>query len=238
MDELLSMGPMELTASPPKLSCQSYYIPHHAVFKETSTTTKLRVVFNASMKTSSGQSLNDALMVGPQLQEDLFAILLRFRHHRYAMTADIAKMYRQVYVDTEDCDYQRILWRRHSSEPIQEYRLLRVTYGVASASYLAVKSMQQSAAAANEEVVRLINSDFYMDDMLTGASTEDELLSHQRRVSQTLSNCGFDLRKWATNSSTLIKHIPETSTQSTHLLAADQEVLTLGNVWRSPLYRS
>ena len=83
------------------------------------------------------------------------------------------------------------------TEPIQEYRLLRVTYGVASASYLAVKSMQQSAAAANEEVVRLINSDFYMDDMLTGASTEDELLSLQRRVSQTLSNCGFDLRKWA-----------------------------------------
>ena len=67
--------------------------------------------------------------------------------------------------------------------------------------------------------------------MLTGASTEDELLSIQRRVSQTLSNCGFDLRKWATNSSTLIKHIPETSTQSTHLLAADQEVLTLGIVW-------
>ena len=98
--------------------------------------------------------------------------------------------------------------------------------------------MQQSAAAANEEVVRLINSDFYMDDRLTGASTEDELLSLHRRVSQTLSNCGFDLRKWATNSSTLIKHIPETSTQSTHLLAADQEVLTLGNVWRSPLYRS
>lgn len=55
-----------------------YYLPHHCVIKESSATTKLRVVFDASSKTTEGVSLNDILMVGPVLQQDLFSILLRF----------------------------------------------------------------------------------------------------------------------------------------------------------------
>lgn len=58
------------------------YLPHHAVFKESSTSTKLRVVFDASMSTSTGQSLNDCMLVGPRLQEDIFDINLRWRKHR------------------------------------------------------------------------------------------------------------------------------------------------------------
>ncbi|XP_043496372.1 uncharacterized protein LOC122520340 [Polistes fuscatus] len=72
-----------------------FYLPHHAVLKHTSITTKLRVVFDASAKTSNGKSLNNVLMVGPTIQEDLFALLVRFRSHAIASTADIAKMYRQ-----------------------------------------------------------------------------------------------------------------------------------------------
>ena len=56
-----------------------YYLPHHAVRKEHSSTTKLRVVFDASAKTSTGLSLNDALMTGPTLQDDLFTIVTRFQ---------------------------------------------------------------------------------------------------------------------------------------------------------------
>ncbi|XP_058979466.1 uncharacterized protein LOC101899042 [Musca domestica] len=233
MDELLSMGHMELvpTTSVPTEHC--YYMPHHAVLKETSSTTKLRVVFNASMKTSTGLSLNDTLMVGPQLQDDMFSILLRFRQHRFAMMADVEKMYRQVYVAEKDTDFQRIVWRRSPAEPIMDYRLLRVTYGVASASYCAVKCMQQTANNANESVARIITRDFYMDDMLSGASSEEELLSLQYEVSQHLSQGGFELRKWATNSTKLIERIPQTSMQTTHLLVADKEVRTLGNIWNT-----
>ncbi|XP_055585300.1 uncharacterized protein LOC129738142 [Uranotaenia lowii] len=51
------------------------YLPHHPVVKEASTSTKLRVVFDASCATTSGQSLNDALLVGPVIQQDLRAII-------------------------------------------------------------------------------------------------------------------------------------------------------------------
>uniref|UniRef100_A0A1B0DKT8 Uncharacterized protein n=1 Tax=Phlebotomus papatasi TaxID=29031 RepID=A0A1B0DKT8_PHLPP len=75
----------------------SYYMPHHGVMKEASTTTKLRIVNNGSAKTSSGLSLNDILMTGPTVQPDLASILLRFRQHPYALTADISKMYLQFH---------------------------------------------------------------------------------------------------------------------------------------------
>ena len=85
-----------------------YYLPHHTVFKQSSLTTKLRVVFDGSSKTTNGLSLNDILLVGPNVQQDLFSILLRFRIHKYVLIADIEKMYRQIRVAEGDCHYQRI----------------------------------------------------------------------------------------------------------------------------------
>ena len=69
-----------------------FYLPHHCVTKESTTSTNLRVVFDASAKTTSGLSLNNCLMVGPKIQENLFNILIRFRFFKVAMSADVAKM--------------------------------------------------------------------------------------------------------------------------------------------------
>ncbi|XP_036347099.1 uncharacterized protein LOC118756443 [Rhagoletis pomonella] len=234
MQELLNMGHMELVgnAQPHK----SYYMPHHAVVKNTSSTTKLRVVFYASCKTTSGFSLNDALMIGPQLQEDLFSIMVRFRTHRYAIMADVEKMYRQVYVAEQDVDYQRIVWRDDPTEPIRDYRMLRVTYGVAAASHLAVRSLHQSALDAIEthkEATVVIMRDFYMDDLLTGSFSVDNLMKLRNDVTIVLSNAGFELRKWATNCDELREKIPHASKQISHLLADGDEVRTLGIIWNT-----
>ncbi|XP_058814206.1 uncharacterized protein LOC131678231 [Topomyia yanbarensis] len=132
-----------------------YYLPHHAVLKPDSTTTKLRVVFDASCRTSSGYSLNDALMVGPVVQDDLLDVILRFRLHRYALVADIAKMYRMVQVQPADQPLQKILWRDSSAEPIKIFQLTTVTYGTASAPYLATKCLQTLAEVANRHTLLL-----------------------------------------------------------------------------------
>ncbi|XP_062541817.1 uncharacterized protein LOC134209804 [Armigeres subalbatus] len=67
------------------------YLPHHPVFKESSTTTKLRVVFDGSAKTSTNYSLNDALLTGPVIQDDLLDLILRFRKYPIALVADVEK---------------------------------------------------------------------------------------------------------------------------------------------------
>ena len=73
-----------------KHDSEVYYIPHHVA-----KTSKFRVVFDGSVKTSSGVSLNDILLNGPRVQEELTSIVMRFRTHRIALTTDITKMYRK-----------------------------------------------------------------------------------------------------------------------------------------------
>ncbi|GBO38758.1 hypothetical protein AVEN_50334-1, partial [Araneus ventricosus] len=124
---------------------KGYYLPHHGILRPDNKTTKLRVVFNASSKTSSGYSLNDLLYKGGVLQEDLFSILIRFRKHIYAFTADIKQMFRMIELNESQTRLQKILWKNSKSSPIKVYELRTVTYGTASAPYLATKVLQQLA---------------------------------------------------------------------------------------------
>ena len=118
MQEYLDLGHMS-PIDMPHSGTPHYVIPHQCVLRPDSTSTKLRVVFDASSKSSSLKSLNDILMVGPTIQPELFATLLRFRLNKFALTADITKMYLQVLIDETDRNFQIILWRPNSTQNIQ-----------------------------------------------------------------------------------------------------------------------
>ena len=124
---------------------EHHYLPMHGVSKESSTTTTLRVVFDASAKTSNSLSLNETLATGPTLYPMLETILLRFRLPSIAITADISKMYRAVHLDPRDRDLHRFVWRAQSDGPLVDYRMTRVTFGVSSSPYLAIKASTPSA---------------------------------------------------------------------------------------------
>ncbi|GFX09227.1 integrase catalytic domain-containing protein [Trichonephila clavipes] len=81
-----------------------YYLPHHGVYRQESKTTPLRVVFNASSITTSGESLNSLQLNGGVIQRDLFSILLNFRARKFAVTADIKKMFRMILIDESQHD--------------------------------------------------------------------------------------------------------------------------------------
>ena len=100
---------------------QQYYLPHHAVIKAESTTTKVRVVFNASSASSNGNSLNDVLYFGPTLQADLILPLHRCRFFKYVFNADIQKMYRQILVTSDQRPFQRILFRLDPADEVKEF---------------------------------------------------------------------------------------------------------------------
>ena len=110
MKEYLDMGHAEQV--PPsdleKPQHQVFYLPMHAVRKDSSTTTKIRAVFNASAKSSSGVSLNDTLLVGPTIHPPLVDVLLRFQLHRVALIADVSKMYRAIELTESDKDLHRL----------------------------------------------------------------------------------------------------------------------------------
>ena len=93
----------------------------HVVHKESSTTTKLCAVFDASAKTSTGTSLNDTLLVGPTVHPPLVDVLIRFRSRRVALIADISRMYRAVLLAESDKDLHRFIWRNDPKAPLQDY---------------------------------------------------------------------------------------------------------------------
>ncbi|XP_065094951.1 uncharacterized protein LOC135715951 [Ochlerotatus camptorhynchus] len=123
------LGHMERIDESDAASGPAYFLPHHPVIREESSTNKVRVVFDASCKSSTGISLNDAMLVGPIVQEDLRSITMRSRLHPIMMTADVAKMYRQMVLFPRDCRFHLIFWRPSLSEPIRIYKLKTVTYG-------------------------------------------------------------------------------------------------------------
>lgn len=101
LKEYMSLGHMEPVAAE-DLDKVKHFIPHCYVEKPDSSTTKLRVLFDASAKTTTNISLNDIQMIGPTIQWELIDLSIDFRSLNVVLMADIAKMYRQVQVATED----------------------------------------------------------------------------------------------------------------------------------------
>ncbi|XP_055542804.1 uncharacterized protein LOC129728392 [Wyeomyia smithii] len=211
MHEYETLGHMKRLSDPVDDSIEHCYLPHHPVFKFSSTTTKTRVVFDASCKTASGYSLNDSLLVGPVVQQDLLSLIMRFRTHAVALVADVEKMYRQVLVHSNDQPLQRILWRSNPNEPIATYELQTVTYGTASAPYLATKTLKQLSIDEKQQfpnAAEPVAEDFYVDDFLSGAADAQTARVIQHEVSQMLKTAGFPLKKWASNSVEVLEGIP------------------------------
>ncbi|XP_075167700.1 uncharacterized protein LOC142239822 [Haematobia irritans] len=174
-----------------------YYLPHHAVFKLDSATTKLRVVFNASSPTSNGVSLNNVLDTEPVLQANLIVLILRWRLFRFVFNADIEKMYRQILIHPDQASYQRIVFRLAPDDVIRDFELNTVTFGVNCAPYLAIRTLLKLADDVEGEfptAAEIIGSQMYVDDILDDAIKScDELI-------EVLGSAGFNLRKWTSNS--------------------------------------
>lgn len=180
-----------------------YFLPHHAVIREHSETTKLRVVFDASMKTSSGLSLNDVLLKGYTVQPELFDIICRFRLDNFVAIADIEKMYRQIQVNPEHTFLQNILWRANPDEPLQCIELSTVTYGTNFAPFIATRCLKELADKSKDTfplAADILLNQTYVDDALIGAHTQNDLFETCLQLVKLLGSAGFSLHKWHSNS--------------------------------------
>lgn len=234
INEYLDLGHAEIIPLEQINKPDVVYLPHHAVIREDKATTKVRVVFDASSLGKNGVSLNSELMVGPSLQADLRHTIMRWRMHPICIVADIVKMYRQVIVSTEDIDYQRLLWRQNPRDQIQHLRLLRVTFGTASAPYLAVRTLHQIALDEGEHfpIAREKTlTDFYMDDLMTGCQNIEEGKNIYEQMIQLLGKAGFELQKWNTNDSELMNYMSIDKDEGNLELKTDIIMKILGLTW-------
>ena len=190
-----------------------YYLPMHGVYKEGSSTTRLRVVFDASAPSTTKVSLNlnDTLAVGPTLHPTLDSILLKFRMYRVALTGDIGKMYREILLSPSDRQLHRFLWRPTLDQPVAEVCMNRVTFGVASSPFLAVRTLQQTASDFGQDFPNAswhVRKSFYVDDLLGGSDSIEGALQLFSELTEMLSKGGFTLRKFRSSSLDVLEKIP------------------------------
>ena len=187
-----------------------HYIPHLAVIRKEASTTKLRVVYDASAKSGKeSASLNDCLHKGPSLTPLLFDILLRFREKRVALIGDIEKAFLNIEVDKEDRDFLRFLWLDDVSDPSSEivvYRFCRVVFGLNASPFLLNATLRHHISKFKNEdpafVRRMIES-FYVDDLVTGEDNTAKAFTLYEKSKNRLASGGFKLRKWMTNDKAL-----------------------------------
>ena len=211
-----------------------FYIPHHCVPKSD----KIRIVYNASAKLSDGISLNDTLLVGPKLQHDICSILLNFRLHRIVFTCDIKSMFTQIQVAPQHCDFQRIVWRFSPTEPLKNYRLSRVTFGLACSPYLANKVIIQLAhdeAAKFPLAANILLDCIFVDDIATGHDDLSLAKLMRDQLIGILNSGGFHPHKWRSNSQQFLSDLPSEHAQTSSVdLNPDADLQKiLGLHWHS-----
>ncbi|XP_070141661.1 uncharacterized protein [Drosophila kikkawai] len=235
IQEYLDLGHMKEV--PSTHNSPTYYLPHHAVIKPESTTTKLRVVFNASSPSANGTSLNDILHAGPVLQSDLTIQILKWRCFQYVFSEDITKMYRQIWVDSKHTPFQRILFRNKEGD-IRDFELQTVTFGVNCAPFLAIRVLQQLAKDVQgpfPQASRILQHHMYVDDVLAGANSVKDAQDSVQELRAALSSAGFPIRKWTSNHKSILSNIPAEHLLHSEFLDIDAEstAKTLGIRWRA-----
>ncbi|GFS73631.1 uncharacterized protein TNCV_2246621 [Trichonephila clavipes] len=208
----------------------AYYMPHHGVLRPEKSTTKLRVVFNATNPTSNGLSLNSIQYNGGLVQNDLFTIMIKFREHPYAFTAGVKMMYRMILIHESQQPLLRILWKESPEDPVKTFEMKTVTYGTVSAPFLATRTLLQ--LSRDEEnfplAAPVLRENFYMDDVLCGAASLMEAKALKNQLSGILKKGGMELHKWGSSHPELASNI-----LGHYEFENPIETKTLGVSWKS-----
>ena len=189
-----------------------WYLVHHGVMHPRKN--KLRVVFDCSLK-YKGKALNDELLQGPDLSNNLLNVLLKFRLNKIGITADIEQMFYQVKVPPSETDYLRFLWFPNGdfSKPPVDYKLNVHVFGATSSPSCSNYALKHCVdfvdkSQYSDKCVEAINGSFYVDDLLVSVndSVHGECLVSE--VQNVIGQSGFILKDYCSNSKEFLKSVP------------------------------
>lgn len=208
MKDQLYKGIIEAVEMSSPITDRTHYLPHHGVVRKDKSTSKLRIVYDASARTT-GPSLNDCLYTGPKSGQSIFDILLRFRLQKIAITGDIEKAFLMLSVHSDDRDSLRFLWvddPNVDTPDIRAFRFTRAVFGVSSSPFLlnaTIKHHIESFLQVDPCFVRKFLSSIYVDDLVSGAADIDSAYKFYHKSRERLKIAGFKLRKFVSNSQEL-----------------------------------
>ncbi|XP_076857275.1 uncharacterized protein LOC143511532 [Brachyhypopomus gauderio] len=191
---------------------ECWYLPMFGVYHPRKPG-QIRVVFDSSAQ-YNGISLNNVLLSGPDLNNSLLGVLIRFRRERVAIMADIEQMFHCFVVREDHRDYLRFLWYRDNdpSKDIIEYRMRVHVFGnspsPAVATYCLRRAAKKGERQYGSDTRRFIEQEFYVDDGLFSTPTEDEATSLLQKTQASLLESNLRLHKIASNSIEVLRAFP------------------------------
>ena len=213
MEQILKMGHAEV-APPLSESQECWYLPLFGVYHPKKRD-QIRGVFDASAKYQN-ISLNDVLLQGPDLINNLIGILLRFRKDVVAISADIEKMFYSFLVEEKDRNFLRFFWYAENDpkKNLVEYRMNVHVFGNRPSPSVANFGLQKTASISEPEfgsdVKKFVSSDFYVDDGLTSTPTVELAVDLMQRTQLALQQNGhLRLHKIVSNSQDVLKAFPQ-----------------------------
>ena len=193
-----------------------YYMPHKPVVRPDRSTTKVRMVFDASSKARQNPSVNDCLFAGPLLTTPLIDVLLRFRAYNYVVIGDIEKAYLQIQLEEKHRDLLRFLWFKDiknldpdnfENNEIQEFHNCCVLFGLKPSAFLLaatlIKHITSYTAEELQPVIKQLLESIHVDDLNSGARTIEEAFEFYIKIKKILFEGHFNLRKFKSNSAVL-----------------------------------
>ncbi|GFW23129.1 integrase catalytic domain-containing protein [Trichonephila clavipes] len=144
-------------------------------------------------------------------------------------------MYRQILINPDQQDLQRIIWKHGLDAEILMYRLKTVTYGLSNAPFLAIRTLQQLAKDEKSRfplASETLLYDTYMDDIVSGAPDLETAQQLQSQLKDALQSCGMNLHKWSSNSPELLNSSLSSDVEHSFSTDIDLSVKTLGISWK------
>ena len=197
------------------------------LFEETRVPTiKLRVVYDTSAK-AEGPSLNNCLHKGPKFNQLILDLLLMFRTYRVPLTADVMKALLNIAVEDKDQDVLQFLWIDDVTKQEPElliYRFMRVVFGVSASPFhlnATIKFHLERSRATYKTVVECLLQSTYVNSIIAGADSEQEVLSMYAQSKELFKLGGFNFSKFTTSSGYLQQCIYELEEVSTQCFTPD-----------------
>ena len=184
-------------------SSKKFYMPHRAVIRESAESTKLRVVYDASVKSESGFSLNDCLEMGPPLQNKLWDILIRTGFRPVVLCGDIEKAFLQIRIRENERDFLRFHWsKKVNYDVIKIYRFTRLVFWLNQSPFVLegiLKIHFENYFGMFRELIERVKDDIYEDDLATGGESTNEVDKIKGDSVNLFQRGGFKLHKWHSN---------------------------------------
>ncbi|XP_011487025.2 uncharacterized protein LOC105356652 [Oryzias latipes] len=203
MEGIFSNGHAEV-APELKQGEERWYLPTFGVYHPQKPN-KIRVVFDSSAQ-ENGVSLNSVLLTGPDLNNTLIGVLLRFRKESIAIMADIQQMFHCFVVREDHRNYLRFLWHRDNDieKEVIDFRMKVHVFGNSPSPAVAVyglrKAIKAGAKDYGADTVNFVERHFYVDDGLISVPTPAEAIDLLQRTQASLAESNLRLHKFVSNS--------------------------------------